>query len=82
MLQTCEEELLTITIQDYTTKQITTWGVKPFVVKQQNVTYIRCLDELDLLNKFITYWENEPPEVITGLEHSTVRYPIHLWTPS
>ena len=65
-VQTCEEELLTITIQDYTTKQITTWGVKPFVVKQQNVTYIRCLDELDLLNKFITYWENEPPEVITG----------------
>ena len=65
-VQTCEEELLTITIQDYTTKQITTWGVKPFLVRQQNVTYIRCLDELDLLNKFITYWENEPPEVITG----------------
>ena len=58
--------ITTITIQDYTTKKITTWGVKPFVVKQQNVTYIRCLDELDLLNKFITYWENEPPEVLTG----------------
>jgi DNA polymerase elongation subunit (family B) len=65
-VETCQEELLTITIQDYTTKKITTWGVKPFVVKQQNVTYIRCLDELDLLNKFITYWENEPPEVLTG----------------
>jgi len=65
-VQTCEEELLTITIQDYATKQIITWGVKPFVVKQKNVEYIRCLDEVDLLNKFITYWENEPPEVITG----------------
>ena len=65
-VETCQEELLTITIQDYTTKKIITWGVKPFDVKQGNVKYIHCHGEQDLLNRFITYWENNPPEVITG----------------
>ena len=36
------EEILTISIQDYTTKNIITWGVKPFVNKQSNVKYIEC----------------------------------------
>ena len=62
----CAEELLTISMQDYATKQIKTWGVKPFINKQQNVEYIRCSDELDLINKFLYYWENNYPEVITG----------------
>ena len=65
-VETCQEELLTITIQDYTTKDIITWGIKPFNVKQGNVKYIHCYGEQDLLNKFITYWENNPPEVLTG----------------
>ena len=65
-IQSCVEELLAITIQDYTSKRITTWGVGSFVNKQENVTYIKCVDEVDLLNKFIVYWELKPPEVITG----------------
>ena len=62
----CAEELLTISIQDYASKQIRTWGVKAFINKQQNVDYIQCRDELDLINKFLYYWENNYPEVITG----------------
>ena len=65
-VQTCQEELLTISIQDYTTKRIITWGVKSFNNTKKHVSYIECVDEFDLLNKFITYWEQEPPEVITG----------------
>ena len=65
-IQTCQEELLTISIQDYTTKRIITWGVKSFNNTKKHVSYIECVDEFDLLNKFITYWEQEPPEVITG----------------
>jgi DNA polymerase elongation subunit (family B) len=30
------------------------------------VRYVRCDDELDLLMKFMTYWENNYPDVITG----------------
>ena len=62
----CAEELLTISIQDYSTKQITTWGVKPFVNKQNNVKYISCVDERDLINRFLFFWENNFPEVVTG----------------
>ena len=36
--ETADQELLLISIQDYNTKQIITWGVKPFNNKQKNVT--------------------------------------------
>ena len=62
------EELLLITIQDYTTKQITTWGVGPFRASQSNVRYIECENERDLLTQFINWWmdTNNTPEVLTG----------------
>ena len=62
----CIEEILLITIQDYNTKQITTWGVNPFDNKQDNVHYIECKSEKDLLNQFLVYWENNIPDIITG----------------
>ena len=62
----CIEEILLITIQDYATKQIITWGVNPFENKQENVKYIQCDTEYQLLNMFLEYWENNLPEVITG----------------
>jgi DNA polymerase elongation subunit (family B) len=65
-VKSCQEELLTISVQDYATKQITTWGVKPFVNKQNNVTYHYCTSEADLLDKFIFWWEEFSPEVVTG----------------
>ena len=35
----CSEEMLTISIQDYTTKKIITWGRHPYEPTQDNVTY-------------------------------------------
>lgn len=64
--QSASEEILTITIQDYSTKQITTWGVNPFKNSQSNVKYIECESEYQLLQNFIDYWVNNTPEVITG----------------
>ena len=65
-VKSCQEELLTISIQDYNTKKIITWGVKPFVNKQQNVEYILCRDEYDLIDRFLFYWDSNHPDVITG----------------
>jgi DNA polymerase elongation subunit (family B) len=65
-VKSCQEELLTISIQDYSTKEIITWGVKPFTNKQKNVTYHTCSSEADLLDRFIFWWEDYSPEVITG----------------
>ena len=60
------EEILLISIQDYNTKEIITWGVNPFVNKQKNVNYIECGTEHVLLSRFIDYWTNNTPDVVTG----------------
>ena len=65
-VESCSEEILAITIQDYTTKEIVTWGVKPFNNKQSNVTYHYCPSEYELLNHFINYWMVDVPDVVTG----------------
>ncbi len=60
------EELLLISLQDYATKKVTTFGSRPFVNKDPNVTYILCNDEVHLLTSFLAYWRKNLPEVITG----------------
>ena len=42
-VESAAEEILLISIQDYTTKQIRTWGLGPFNNKQDNVIYILLL---------------------------------------
>jgi len=65
-VESCSEELLLITIQDYNTKKIITWGVGPFDNKQDNVEYIQCPTEYALLSTFIQWWIENTPDVVTG----------------
>jgi DNA polymerase elongation subunit (family B) len=65
-VESCSEEILAITIQDYSTKKITTWGVKPFKNTRDDVTYYHCPSEYELLNNFIHYWMGNVPDVVTG----------------
>ena len=65
-VESASEEILAITIQEYNTKKITTWGIKPFLNKQKNVTYYHCPTEHELLSHFINYWMSDVPDVITG----------------
>ena len=67
-VESCAEEILLISIQDYTTKQIRTWGQGPFNNKQDNVIYKGYNSEYELLSAFINWWmiEENTPEVITG----------------
>jgi DNA polymerase elongation subunit (family B) len=65
-VQSCSEEILSITIQDYTTKKIITWGVKPFNTERKDVTYNYCPSEYELLHSFINYWMIDVPDVVTG----------------
>ena len=65
-VESCVEEILAITIQDYTTKQIITWGSKPFQNNRKDVTYHHCSTEHALLTSFIQYWMQDVPDVITG----------------
>lgn len=67
------EEVLLITLQDYNTKKITTFGAKKFDVDNikhisniANYEYVRCKDEKDLLQTFLTFWMSSNPDVVTG----------------
>jgi DNA polymerase elongation subunit (family B) len=66
--KTCDQEILLITIMDYATKQIITWGNGPFNNKRKDVNYIQCSSEYDLLTRFMNYWDHPDhlPEIVTG----------------
>ena len=67
-VESAAEEVLLITVQDYNTKQIRTWGKGPFNNTQKNLTYKAFRTEYELLTDFINWWmiEENTPEVVTG----------------
>ena len=65
-VESASEEVLLITIQDYTTKEIITWGTRPFNNTHDNVDYRQCNDEHHLLSSFIQWWIDNTPDVVTG----------------
>jgi DNA polymerase elongation subunit (family B) len=64
----CAEELLLITIQDYNTKKIITFGSRPYTTNpnRKNYRYIDCHNEEGLILTFLDWWQKNMPEVITG----------------
>tara|TARA_B100000925_G_scaffold67848_1_gene46622 strand:- start:518 stop:2992 length:2475 start_codon:yes stop_codon:yes gene_type:complete len=65
-VESTSEEILLVTIQDYTTKEIITWGTRPFTNTHDNVDYRLCNDEHHLLSSFIQWWIENTPDVVTG----------------
>jgi DNA polymerase elongation subunit (family B) len=65
-VESASEEVLLITIQDYSSKEIVTWGQGPFKLNKGNVYYKQFNNEYDLLNDFIHWWMDNTPEVVTG----------------
>jgi DNA polymerase elongation subunit (family B) len=61
-----QEQLLVITIQDASTKELMSFGLHEYVVKSEKHTYIKCKDEVDLLKKFVDYVAADHPHIITG----------------
>ena len=59
------EEVLLITLQNNFTKEITTFGSRPFI-GEENVNYILCSNESQLLKEFVIFWNNVSPDIITG----------------
>jgi DNA polymerase elongation subunit (family B) len=65
-VRNAQEEVLLITMQDYNTKEITSFGCKPYLSKKANAIYKQCKDEFDLLRQFINFLKLDYPDVITG----------------
>jgi len=60
------EKVLLITVQDNHTKQLKTYGLQEYQNSRDDVWYIQCKDESDLLKKFLEDFEADYPHIITG----------------
>ena len=61
-----EEEVLLITMKNFKSKEIITFGSREYTPTRDDVTYIHCPTEYDLLVSFVTWWADVEPEVVTG----------------
>ena len=61
-----EEEMLSITIKNQSTKKIVVWGIGDYHTDREDVTYINCSNENELLASFMNFWVKYYPDVITG----------------
>ena len=61
-----EEEVLLITLKNYKTKRLITFGSRPYTPTRDDVEYVLCHNEHDLLMNFLAWWASVEPEVITG----------------
>ena len=61
-----EKPLISITVKNHQNKKIVVWGVGKFVNNRDDVTYVECKTEKELVQKFLVFWEEYYPDIITG----------------
>ena len=61
-----EHPINVITIYDSLREQFFCWGLKPYTPKQDNITYVYCKSEVDLLTLFIEFFRRDPCDVFSG----------------
>ena len=62
-VEACAEEMLCITIKDFNTKEIITWGTREANVDNE---YRVFWTEAEMLEDFIAWWVQNTPDIITG----------------
>ena len=69
-VETANEEVLLITVQDSNTKKIYTFGTSAWErgeeTKEHDVTYFEFATEENMLKGFLNWWSENYPDVITG----------------
>ena len=60
------EEIIAITIKDSTTGNLYVLGREPVVIDRDDVYYLCCPTETELLEKFLNIWQTMEPDIITG----------------
>ena len=60
------EPLLSITIKNHSNKQIFVWGVGEYKTHRNDVAYVKCDNEKELIYEFLKFWQMNQPDVITG----------------
>ena len=62
----CAESLLSITVQDYTTRKLKVFATRDYQNTRGDVDFIYCDSEEHLLRSFLAYWQTDFPDVLTG----------------
>lgn len=72
-IKAADKEIITITAKMLGQKEVYAFGYKDYNPKfaeikhgKYDIRYIKCIDESDLLEKFIQLWEIINPDVVTG----------------
>ena len=67
------EEILCLSVKDFTTKKIITWGTREFNESYQYITpssndreYRVFWKEEDMLKDFVSWWVENTPDIVTG----------------
>ena len=60
------EPMLSITIKNHDTGRIKVWGLHEYHNDREDVQYIKCQTERELLAQFVAWWESDHPDIITG----------------
>ena len=65
-VEKANEALICITVKDHTSKRIIVFGMENFVNDRNDVQYIKCKSEIDLIHQFTRFWTEYEPNIITG----------------
>ena len=65
-IKSANEEVLLITVKELATKRIITFGSKAYVNPREDVIYVNCKNEQELLRQFLEFWAKSYPDVVTG----------------
>ena len=77
---TAKEPLTAITVK--MNGHFTTFGCGDYKNTRDDVTYYRCADEHDLVSKFLGWWQQDHPDIITGwnVENFDIPYLVNRIT--
>ena len=73
-VQSSAEEMLCITIKDFNTKKVITWGTREFV-PPSDVEYRVFWSEQEMLTDFHAWWVDNTPDIITGWNNNLYDIP-------
>lgn len=60
------QEITSITIYSTFDKKYHVWSTKDFIPPLDDIVFICCLDERDLLTRMISFWRDDYPDIISG----------------
>jgi DNA polymerase elongation subunit (family B) len=64
-----------ITIYDSLKKKYYSWGTKKYNSTESNEIYFFCENEYELIEKFLQFWEKDPPDIMCGWNTETFDIP-------